>query len=181
MAIFDFLSGKKEPNKPQDYFIKITQNAFSDLEVVKVIKPKKLEPLNKKDKQSRRTLQDCLSYNQLNTGDIESGGLFYCSFTTSEYIDDIHLVFNIKKKDNPDKTKANLFEPDINDICYFILDIKPNDEDLRTIVFLSDKREFAESTQGELFTEISKRAFGYTMDPGTQLLLKVSMIFAANY
>jgi len=84
MAIFDFLSGKKEPNKPQDYFIKITQNAFSDLEVVKVIKPKKLEPLNKKDKQSRRTLQDCLSYNQLNTGDIESGGLFYCSLTTSE-------------------------------------------------------------------------------------------------
>ena len=181
MAIFDFLSRKKEPNNVPDYFIKITQKAFSDLEVVKVIKPKKLKSFNKKIKQSRRSLQDFLSNNQLNTGDIESGGLFYCSFTTSEYIDDIHLVFNIKKKNNPDKTKINIFGPDINDISYFILDIKPNDDDLRTIVFLSDKREFAESSQGDLFTEISKRAFGFTMDPATQLLLKVTMIRAANY
>jgi hypothetical protein len=181
MALFDFISGKKKPTKPQDYFIQITQNAFSDLEVVKVIKPKKLEPSNKKDKQSRRSLHDCLSYNQLNTGDIESGGLFFCSFTTKEYKDDIHLFFNIKKKDNPGKSKNNIFGPDINDISYFILDIKPNDEDLRTIVFLSDKREFAESTQADLFTEVSKRAFGFTLDPGTQLLLKVTMIFASDY
>jgi hypothetical protein len=167
----------------KDYFSRIIVKAFSDLEVVTIIKPNELGPLEIDGKKYKRNIHECLNQNKkLQNGDVESAGLFYCPFTVSEYKDDIHILFNIKKRGIIGKNNIpKIFEPDINDNCYFIFDIKPNNNDQRKIIFLSDNREYADSSLGNLFNEISKRAVAFTVMPEAQLILKITMMAAVNY
>jgi hypothetical protein len=132
MGIFKNLFGRNEKEE-NDYQDKIIDDAINSLHVVSVIQ--KIDSIGVNNVDQRRSLHDTFSGNTLPDGGTEMGGNYCYPITCSEYADDFNLCFKSQNSN------------------YFIIEIKPYDEKLRTVIFLSDAQSLPKLDD---YSELSK-------------------------